>query len=142
MSMKITLKFDTTNVDWQEAATVIERAPLGTKDPEKLRRAFENTHTVVFAYDGEKLVGMGRAISDGEYYSGVFDVVVLPEYQGQGIGKKMINVIHDRIPEETTILFTTIGKEPFYEKFGYKKLLTGMGRFRDASTRREQGFIE
>ena len=140
--MKITLNFDTTNVDWQEAATVIERAPLGTKKPEKLRRAFENTHTVVFAYDGEQLVGLGRAISDGEYYSGIFDVVVLPEYQGQGIGKKMMNAIHDRIPQETTILFAAIGKEPFYEKCGYKKLLTGMGRFRDSSKRREQGFIE
>ena len=140
--MKITLKFDTTNVDWQEAATVIERAPLGTKEPEKLRRAFENTHTVVFAYDGEKLVGLGRAISDGEYYSGIFDMVVLPESQGQGIGKMMMDAIHDRIPPDTIILFSNIGKEPFYEKCGYKKLLTGMAKFRDASSRREQGFIE
>ena len=140
--MEITLKFDTADVDWQEVAMVIERAPLGTKDPEKLRRAFENTHTVVFAYDGEKLVGLGRAISDGEYYSGIFDVVVLPEYQGQGIGKRMMDAIHERIPEGATILFASIGKEPFYEKCGYKKLLTGMAKFRDAKKRRELGFIE
>jgi GNAT superfamily N-acetyltransferase len=140
--MTITLKFDTANVDWQEVATVIERAPLGTKDPERLRRAFENTHTVVFAYDGEKLVGLGRAISDGEYYSAIFDMVVLPEYQGQGIGKKMVSAIHERIPKETIILFAAIGKEPFYRTCGYSKLLTGMGRFRDASRRRKAGFIE
>ncbi len=89
--MTIRLQFDTAGVDWAEAAEVLRRAPLVAREPGKLRRACENSYVVCFAFDGETLAGMARAISDGEYLAGLFDLVVLPEYQGKGIGKQLMS---------------------------------------------------
>ena len=139
--MGIRLQFDTDGVDWEEAAEVFRRAPLGTREPEKFRRACENSFTVCFAYDGSKLVGMGRALSDGEYQAGLYDLVVLPEYQGKGIGKAIVGAIHERLPACTTILYSAPGKEPFYEKCGYHRLLTGMIRSSDPEGLRARGFV-
>ena len=79
-------------VDWEEASILFERAPLGKqkRDPEKLKRAFEVSYAVIVVYDSGKLVGMGRALCDGEYQAAIYDMVVLPEYQGKGIGKRSL----------------------------------------------------
>jgi GNAT superfamily N-acetyltransferase len=140
--MSIKLQFDTEGVDWAEAVEVFRRAPLGTREPEKLRRACENSFIVCFAYDSDTLIGMGRAISDGEYYAGLYDVVVLPEYQGQGVGKAIVEAIHERLPVNATTLFSVPGKEPFYQKCGYHRLLTGMIRSNDPERLRATGLIE
>ena len=140
--MGIRLQFDTDGVKWTETAEVFRRAPLGTREPEKLRRACENSNVVCFAYDGGKLVGMGRALSDGEYQAGLYDLVVLPEYQGRGIGKAIVGAIHERLPSCTTILYSDPGKEAFYEKCGYHRLLTGMIHSSDPEGLRARGFIQ
>jgi GNAT superfamily N-acetyltransferase len=140
--MAIRLKFDTGGVDWSEVVEVFRRAPLGTREPEKLQRACENSFVVCFAYDSDTLVGMGRAISDGEYYASVYDIVVLPEYQGRGVGKAIMGAIHERLPVNATTLFSVPGKEPFYKKCGYHKLLTGMMRSKDSEQLRTAGYIE
>jgi GNAT superfamily N-acetyltransferase len=140
--MAIRLKFNTGGVDWSEAVDVFRRAPLGERDPEKLQRACENSFVVCFAYDSDTLVGMGRAISDGEYYAGLYDVIVLPEYQGKGVGKAIVEAIHERLPVNTIMLFSVPGKEPFYKKCGYHKLLTGMIRSGDPERMRSGGYIQ
>jgi len=57
------------NIDWDEAVIVFKRAPLGKRKrtPEKLKRAFESSYAVVIVFDNDKLIGMGRALCDGEY---------------------------------------------------------------------------
>ena len=54
-------------IDWDEAVVVFGRAPLGKRkrDPEKLRRAFESSYAVVFVFDSDKLIGLGRALCGG-----------------------------------------------------------------------------
>ena len=119
-------------------------APLGARDPEQLHRSFCNSYVSCFAYDLGKLVGLGRAICDGEYHAGLYDVVVLPEYQNKGIGKSIVEAIHGRLPKSlhSIILFSNPGKEPFYEKIGYHRLLTGMIRPRSVERFREKGYIK
>ncbi|MCP4755015.1 MAG: GNAT family N-acetyltransferase [Proteobacteria bacterium] len=140
--MNIRFCFDTNGVNWIELAEVIKRAPLGIRDPEKQRRACENSYAVCFAFDNEKLVGMVRAVSDGEYQAAIYDMVVLPEYQGKGIGKMLMDNIEKRLPVSTSILFAAPGKESFYQKCGYRKLLTGMGSFDNPDRWRIDGYIE
>src|SRR5688500_8472846 len=72
--MTLTNKHDLGGVDWDALALVYERAPLGKRDPVKLRRAFEASYLTTLVLDGARIVGAGRAISDGEYYSNVYDV--------------------------------------------------------------------
>jgi GNAT superfamily N-acetyltransferase len=141
--MTFTLSFELKDVDWAEAAEIFRRAPLGTREPDKLRRACENSFLVCFAYDDDRLVGMGRALSDGQYQAAIYDLVVLPEYQGLGIGRQIMESIHGRLPVKTIILYAVPGKEPFYRKLGYYRLLTGMAkRDEDLEVFRSNGYID
>ena len=57
--------------------------------PNELYNALMNSHTLVTAWDGDKLVGLGNAISDGYLVVYYPHLLVHPEYQGKGIGRKI-----------------------------------------------------
>ena len=93
---------------------------------EQTRLAMENTLFRVSIYDGERIVAMARAIGDKGLCYYIKDVVVLPEYQGKGIGRMLIKELLSFIEEngvpETNIfveLCAMPDKIPFYEKFGF-----------------------
>ncbi|MDY6791694.1 MAG: GNAT family N-acetyltransferase [Thermodesulfobacteriota bacterium] len=141
--MKISFKYEPSKVNWSEAAELFSKAPLGVRDPDKLRRSCEKSFLVCFAYVEDKLVGMGRAISDGEYQAAIYDLVILPEYQGRGIGRQIMEELHRRLPVKTIILYAVPGKEPFYGKLGYAKMRTAMARRNeDMDDFRSAGYIE
>ena len=73
----------------------------------------------------DKTIGMARAIEDGIYYL-IVDVLVDPEYQKNGIGKKLIEEIEKEVENKTKKgqkcsinLVSISGKEEFYEKCGF-----------------------
>lgn len=106
------------------------------------KKAFGNSHTVVFAFDDDKLIGFGRAISDGVYQAAIYDVAVLPEYQGKRVGATIVNSILKCIPGCNAILYASPGKEIFYEKLDFKKMKTGMALFLNTEKMHEKGFTE
>ena len=141
--MNIVFKYELKNVDWSEAAELFRRAPLGVRNPDKLRRSCENSFLVCLAYIEDELVGMSRAISDGEYQAAIYDLVILPEYQNKGIGRKIMEELHRRLPVKTIILYAVPGKESFYEKLGYSKMLTALAkRNEEIDDFRSGGYIE
>lgn len=89
----------------------------------------------------DRLVGICRALSDGVRQSAVYDLNVDLQYQNKGLGEILIDALLARLPEGPTILYAVPGREAYYEKFGFQKLATGMGKFPDAERRRELGFI-
>ena len=93
---------------------------------EQTRLAMDNTLFRVSIYDGERIVAMARAIGDKGLCYYIKDVIVLPEYQGKGLGRMLINELLSFINEngvpETNIfveLCAMPDKIPFYEKFGF-----------------------
>ena len=79
--MDIHLSADTKGVSWAELPRVFELAPFGKKrDPEKIELAFRNSLLKVFAFERNKLICAGRALSDGVWRAAIYDVAVLPEY--------------------------------------------------------------
>ena len=86
-----------------------------------------NSRFITVGKDGSKTISMARAVGDGGYHLLVVDVIVHPDYQGQGIGKQMISSLMDFVHTEyiedgeTTMvsLLSAKDKEPFYEKFGF-----------------------
>jgi aralkylamine N-acetyltransferase len=140
MNLEITTTTD--GIDWNELCSVFERAPLGTREPEKLRRAFERSYRVCFAHDAGRLVGAARLLSDGEYYAAVYDVVVAPEYQRHGVGSAMLQRLMSDLDVGSFILVSATGKEAFYRQHGYSRLLTGMARYRDPERARTGGYID
>lgn len=96
-------------------------------------RALENGLVNVSAlYEGE-LVGMGRLVGDGAIYWYLQEIIVLPDYQGRGIGRLIVNhLIEYATVHSVTGKFTTIGgvsargKEGFYQKLGFDVIPNGI----------------
>ncbi len=140
--MDIRLSDETESVSWVELATVIELAPLGRRDVAKLETAFRNSEMRCFAYHEGTLVGAGRGISDGALRAAIYDLVVLPAYQGHGIGTMILNYLLARANAEIIMLFANPGKEPFYDRFGFRRMKTAMAIMDQVEFRRQQGLIE
>ena len=133
---------DIEKISWENLAKIVELAPLGKKDPKKLELAFRNSLVRCFAYHGEKLIGAGRAVSDGVWRAAIYDVVVLPEYQGKGVGTQIMNRIVQETNVDMIMLYATPGKETFYSKIGFRKMKTAMAIMSNPDLFREKGFIE
>ena len=90
---------------------------------EDLARALENSWCVCSAYAGEELVGFGRVVSDGVLHAMIYEMIVLPAYQGMGIGANILSRLV-QICKSANIrdiqLFCAEGKRGFYEKFGFE----------------------
>ena len=127
--MEQKIKTDCSGIDWQVIADTLKKVGMAYHEPEVHKRAFEVSHTTVFIYEESKLIGFGRAISDSEYQGAIYDVAVLPEAQGKGIGKVIIQAILDRLPNCNIILYATPGTEGFYKKLGFGVMKTGMAVF-------------
>ena len=132
--MKLKIQYNCINVDWNYVSEILKKVGMTYFDGEVHKKAFENSHTVVFAFDDDKLIGFGRAISDGTYQAAIYDVAVLPEYQGKKVGATIVNSILKCIPQCNFILYASPGKEIFYEKLGFKKMKTGMALFLNKET--------
>jgi len=140
--MNLRLQLDTTYVNWDLVVDIFQKVGMAYHTPEIHKRAFNNSHTVVFVFDEENLIGFGRALSDGEYQASIYDVAVLPNYQGKGIGKMIIQTIIENIPNCNFILYASPGKEKFYEKENFKRMKTGMALFINGEIMQRNGFTE
>ena len=140
--MKLRFQFNTKNINWELVPALLQKVGMGFHSAEKHKRAFQNSHTVVFVFDNENLVGFGRAISDGEYQAAIYDVAILTEYQGKGIGKMIIQHILDRTTGCNHILYAAPGREDFYQKINFKRMKTGMALFVDSKRMQQNGFTE
>lgn len=88
---------------------------------EDLGIAIANSDPVVSIWDGERLIGFSRATSDGIYRATIWDVVIHPDYRGNGLGSKLVETVlsHPRMRVERVYLMTTHQQE-FYEKIGFQ----------------------
>jgi len=137
----IRLDFTTEGVDWAEACRIFERAPLGTREPDILKPTFENSDLVCFAWDGDTLAGLGRALSDGHVQSVIYDLCMLPEYQGMGLGFRMMEAMIEKLDTKNVVLWAVPGKEGFYARLGFKSMLTAMALVEDPKETAGQGYI-
>lgn len=140
--MEVTIRNDCVGVNWQTVAEILKSVGMAHHKPERHRQAFEASHTTVFMYHGDRLISFGRAISDGVYQAAVYDCAVVEEFQGKGLGRLIIAEIVAQLPGCNLILYASPGKEGFYEKFGFRKMKTGMAKFIQSESMSERGFTE
>ena len=88
-----------------------------------LKIAIANSNPVVTVWDGERLIGFARANSDGIYRAGIWDVVVDPNYQGVGLGRKLVQTVlsHPMVSKVERVYLTTTHQQSFYERIGFKR---------------------
>ena len=88
--------------------------------PDKLRTAMSNSDNVLTAWDGDTLVGLMNALSDGAMTAYFHYLLVRPEYQGQGIGTKLVLAMLDLYEAYARKVLIAYDKEiRFYQKLGF-----------------------
>ena len=140
--MNLKIQYNCIDVEWNCIPKILKEVGMSYFEGQVHKKAFENSHTVVFVFDDDKLIGFGRAISDGICQAAIYDIAVLPGYQGKNIGTTIVNSILKRIPQCNFILYASPGKEIFYEKLNFKKMKTGMAIFLNAEKMQIKGFTK
>lgn len=93
------------------------------KFPEKLKKALDNCAAVFTAWDGDRLVGLANALDDGELTAYVHYLLVDPEYQGQGIGTALLELMKKKYADYFCFFLMAEheGLVKFYERTGFEK---------------------
>lgn len=90
--------------------------------PDKLVTAMKNFETVYSAWDGDRLVGMICAMDDGIMTAYVHYLLVAPEYQGNEIGRTLVEMVKEKYSDYLRIVLVAYDAElNFYENCGFKK---------------------
>ena len=140
--MELEVKYDCTGIDWQAVSDTLRTVGMAYHEPDVHKSAFESSHTTIFVFHTDQMIGFGRAISDGAYQAAIYDCAVLPEFQGKGVGNTIMHNIMARVSHCNVILYASPGKEGFYQKFGFRVMKTGMARFIKSESMKERGFTE
>ena len=133
---------DLATVDWHELEALYHAAPLGRKQAGELAIVFANSRFRCFVREADKLVAVGRALADGVDCSYICDVAVMPSHHRTGLGKAVVEELmrlskgHKKI-----ILYSVPGKEGFYRKLGFLRMLTAMAIFQDQPAAIARGHV-
>lgn len=107
-------------IDVLKRSTLDERRPVNS--PDRIQKMLDHGNVLVTAWDGEKLVGVSRALSDFSFCCYLSDLAVDTAYQKMGIGKKLIDETHKAAGELTTlILLSAPAAVEYYPKIGMEK---------------------
>lgn len=121
--MEITYKIDSKPTVAQ-VAELYNSAPLRrpTDDPERMQKMLDNTNLLVTAWDGERLVGLSRTITDWVWCAYLADLAISPGYQRLGIGKQLIQLTKERVGEQSMLLLLSApNAKEYYPKIGFEK---------------------
>lgn len=85
--------------------------------------AIANSEPVISVWDDERLIGFARATSDGIYRASIWDVVIHPDYQGAGLGRKLVETVlsHPRMNRVERVYLMTTHQQRFYERIGFER---------------------
>jgi ribosomal protein S18 acetylase RimI-like enzyme len=120
--MEFQINPDLRAIDWEEISEIFQLVNWGVRNPDEIEKSFKKSSIVCFVGDERKIIGFGRTVDDGRYYALLVDIVVRPEYQSKGIGKRIVNELKNRLQGYHFITLTAApNKEGFYQKLGWKK---------------------
>ncbi len=110
--------------EYCELRSAVEWPPIVE---DQAQSGLHNSDFIIACRDGTRIVGCARIFWDKGYIAYLADVMVKPEYQKQGIGKKLvyecISYIDKQLKDSWRIkivIESAKGKEQFYEKFGFQ----------------------
>lgn len=95
-------------------------------DTARIAEMYRNSNLIVSAWDGEKLVGVARSLTDFCYCCYLSDLAVAEECKKAGIGKRLIEITRKDLGEQVTlILLSAPGAMEYYPKVGFDKIGNG-----------------
>lgn len=130
-------------VDWVRAKAdlVADRFDNG-RSPAALERSFRAAQHVALAWDGDRLVGMARLLSDGVCNAYLVDVWTASSQRRRGIGSAMVRYLLESVPGQHVGLQTS-GAGGFYHRLGFRRqpefYAAVVGRWLDNDANRDAG---
>jgi predicted GNAT family acetyltransferase len=122
----ITYSQSTDGVDWERLTADLQADDFDNgRTPDELRRSFENSAVVAFAWDNGRVIGKARALSDGVCNAYVVDVWTHSDYRRRGIASRMMQLLAERLDGQHIYLFTDEA-EAFYHSLGYRRQGVGL----------------
>jgi ribosomal protein S18 acetylase RimI-like enzyme len=108
-------------IDWVRAKADLAADGFDNgRTPEALERSFEASQHVVFARDGNRVVGMARLLSDGVCNAYLVDVWTLSSYRREGIGSSLVQHLLAAVPGQHVGLQTD-DAQAFYASLGFRE---------------------
>lgn len=96
--------------------------PRPIHDQERIGLMYKSSNLVVTAWDNDKLVGVARCITDWAWSTYLADLAIRSDYQKQGIGKKLVDLVQEKVGEQTMILLLSVPTAmEYYPKIGFTK---------------------
>jgi GNAT superfamily N-acetyltransferase len=120
MQIKISL---TDQIEEKEVIAIYRANQWSSAEkPEQLLAALRHSHSLVTARISGRLVGIGNAISDGHLVVYYPHMLVDPQYQGQGVGRKMMEAMKSRYANfHQQMLTADIDAVDFYKTMGFER---------------------
>jgi GNAT superfamily N-acetyltransferase len=115
-------------VEAAEVAELFRKAGMRRPfdDIDRIGAMLANANHTLTAWDGDKLVGIARSITDFVYCCYLSDLTVDPEYQGRGIGRELVWRTKQSVGEQVTLhLFSVPNAMEFYRHIGMENLTNG-----------------
>lgn len=124
-TMNITYAKDKT-INAQQFIDVLKRSTLDQRRPvddaARIQRMLDHGNVLITAWDGDKLVGISRALTDFSFCCYLSDLAVDESYQHKGIGKELIRLTHETASYQTAlILLAAPAAQNYYPKIGMDK---------------------
>lgn len=124
----ITYTQTTDGVDWAQLKADLTADDFDNgRTPDELHLSFENSAVVVFAWNGDRVIGKARALSDGVCNAYVVDVWTHSNYRHRGIASRMMRLLEEALDGQHIYLFTD-DAGAFYYHLGYRRQGEGMSR--------------
>ncbi|TDQ06417.1 GNAT family N-acetyltransferase [Pedobacter metabolipauper] len=117
---------DLSRVDWKYVCELFDKVNWRVREEREIEAAFKKSTWSIFIYEGERLIAFGRTVDDGRYYALLADVVVDPDFQGNGLGKYLVKTLNEKLGDNYHFVNLTAapGKGDFYKSLGWKKQST------------------
>lgn len=111
-------------IDYEQLQNLFRLGAFWAQDRsiEDLKIAIANSDPVITVWDNQRLIGFARATSDVIYRATIWDVVVHPDYQGSGLGRKLVETVltHPKVNRVERVYLMTTHKQSFYERIGFE----------------------
>jgi GNAT superfamily N-acetyltransferase len=105
-------------VDLLKRSTLAERRPVD--NPKCIAAMLKHANLICTAWDGDKLIGVARSVTDFEYCCYLSDLAVDVDYQKQGVGKELIRLTQSRLGNQAKIILLAAPKaEGYYPRIGF-----------------------
>ncbi len=110
-------------LDAQDILKLFEQAGISKPNwsIDRMQRALKGSSVIVTAWNENELIGFGNAITDFAWIAYLSQLAVNPQFQGMGVGRKLLDLMRSELGEEVTLVVHSAEKaSDFYQRAGFE----------------------